>query len=125
VLVEAGIFGREIECAVLEGGGRRAADVAVGEIRVVTGHEFYDFEAKYLSDRDVELACPADVPDDIATAGAAPRGRGVRALGCEGLARVDCFYTDDRRVIINEINTMPGFTPHSMYPRMWAGAGLR
>ena len=125
VLVEAAIFGRELECAVLEGRGFDAPRTSkVGEIRVVTGHEFYDFDAKYLAEADVELVCPADVPDDIAAEVQRLAAEAFVALGCEGLARVDCFYTDDRRVIINEINTMPGFTPHSMYPRMWAETGL-
>ena len=86
--------------------------------------QFYDFEAKYLSDRDVELVCPADVPDDVASEIQRLAAEAFSALGCEGLARVDCFYTDTGRVIINEINTMPGFTPHSMYPRMWAASVL-
>ncbi|MBK8868871.1 MAG: D-alanine--D-alanine ligase [Dermatophilaceae bacterium] len=125
VIVEAAIVGREIECAVLEGRGTEGPRTsAVGEIRVVSGHEFYDFEAKYLSDRDVELVCPADVPDDVAAEIQRLAAEAFSALGCEGLARVDCFYTDTGRVIINEINTMPGFTPHSMYPRMWAASGL-
>ena len=101
VLVEAAIFGRELECAVLEGRGVDAPRTSkVGEIRVVTGHEFYDFEAKYLAEADVELVCPADVPDDIAAEVQRLAAEAFVALGCEGLARVDCFYTDDRRVII-------------------------
>jgi len=125
VLVEAAIFGREIECAVLEGRGVQPPRTSqVGEIRVVKGHDFYDFEAKYLAENDVQLVCPADVPDDIAEEVRRLAAEAFTALGCEGLARVDCFYTEDRRVIINEINTMPGFTPHSMYPRMWAETGL-
>ena len=125
VLVEAGVFGRELECAVLEGRGTDEPRTSrVGEIRVVQGHDFYDFEAKYLSDTDVELACPADIPPDIEAQVRQFSAEAFTALGCEGLARVDCFYTDDGRVLLNEINTMPGFTPHSMYPRMWAASGL-
>ena len=125
VIIEAAIVGREIECAVLQGRGvERPRTSAVGEIRVVQNHAFYDFEAKYLSDRDVELVCPADVPDEVAETIQSLAAQAFTALGCEGLARVDCFYTDTGRVIINEINTMPGFTPHSMYPRMWAASGL-
>jgi D-alanine-D-alanine ligase len=125
VLVEAAIFGRELECAVLQGRALQPPRTSqVGEIRVVSGHEFYDFEAKYLSESDVELACPADVPPDIADEVRRLAAEAFVALGCEGLARVDCFYTEDRQVIINEINTMPGFTPHSMYPRMWAQTGI-
>jgi len=70
------------------------------------------------------LVCPADIPDEVAETIQSLAAQAFTALGCEGLARVDCFYTDTGRVIINEINTMPGFTPHSMYPRMWAASGL-
>jgi D-alanine-D-alanine ligase len=125
VIVEAAIFGREIECAVLEGRDTDAPRTSeVGEIAVVQGHEFYDFEAKYLAENDVRLVCPADVPDEISDEVRRLAAEAFVALGCEGLARVDCFYTNDGRVLINEINTMPGFTPHSMYPRMWAETGL-
>ncbi len=125
VLVEAAIFGREIECAVLQGRGVDAPRTSeVGEIRVVKGHDFYDFEAKYLAESDVELVCPADVPSDVSDQIRRLAARAFDALGCEGLGRVDFFYTDDGRVVLNEINTMPGFTPHSMYPRMWAATGI-
>jgi len=126
VLVEAAIFGRELECAVLEGRDVRPPRTsAVGEIRVVQGgHEFYDFEAKYLAEHDVDLVCPADVPGAVSAEVRRLAAEAFTALGCEGLARVDCFYTDTGEVLLNEINTMPGFTPHSMYPRMWAESGL-
>ena len=91
---------------------------------MVQGHEFYDFEAKYLAENDVRLVCPADVPDEISDEVRRLAAEAFVALGCEGLARVDCFYTNDGRVLINEINTMPGFTPFSMYPRMWEQTGL-
>jgi D-alanine-D-alanine ligase len=125
VLVEEGISGREIECAVLEGhglGGPRTSEVA--EIVVHDNHAFYDFEAKYIAEADVDLSCPADVPEEVGKEVRRLAAEAFESLGCEGLARVDCFYTDDGRVIVNEINTMPGFTPHSMYPRMWAASGL-
>lgn len=125
VLIEAAIVGREIECAVLEGHGTDAPRTsAVGEIVVVGGHDFYDFDAKYLAEADVRLSCPADVPPDIAERVRALAAAAFEALGCEGLARVDCFYTESGDVLLNEINTMPGFTPHSMYPRMWAESGM-
>jgi D-alanine-D-alanine ligase len=97
----------------------------VGEIEVTAegGHEFYDFEAKYLDDGAV-LSCPANVPESVSQEVQRLAGEAFEALGCEGLARVDCFYTDTGDVIINEINTMPGFTPHSMYPQMWEATGL-
>ena len=125
VIVEAAIVGREIECAVL--GGRDGAaprTSEVGEIKVVRGHEFYDFEAKYLAESDVELSCPAQLPDDVSDEIRRIAAAAFESAGCEGLARVDCFYTEHGDVILNEINTMPGFTPLSMYPRMWAASGL-
>ena len=125
VIVEAGIVGREIECAVLEGrDGAAPRTSEVGEIEVVKGHDFYDFEAKYLAESDVVLSCPARLPDDVADEIRRVAAAAFEAAGCEGLARVDFFYTDHGDVIINEINTMPGFTPQSMYPRMWAASGL-
>jgi D-alanine-D-alanine ligase len=125
VIVEAGITGREIECAVLEGHGTDAPRTSeVGEVAVRANHAFYDFEAKYLAEADVDLTCPADVPQAVSDEVRRLAGAAFEALGCEGLARVDCFWTEDGRVLINEINTMPGFTPHSMYPRMWAATGL-
>jgi D-alanine-D-alanine ligase len=126
VIVEQGIVGREIECAVLQGRGTDAPRMShVGEIEVTAegGHEFYDFEAKYLDDGAV-LSCPANVPESVSQEVQRLAGEAFEALGCEGLARVDCFYTDTGDVIINEINTMPGFTPHSMYPQMWEATGL-
>ena len=125
VVVEAGVHGREIECAVLggrDGGPPRPS--RLGEAVVVEqSHAFYDFEAKYLAD-DVALVCPADVPDEVAAEMTDLAVRAFEAAGCEGLARVDFFYADDGRVILNEINTMPGFTPSSMYPYAWQHSGL-
>jgi D-alanine-D-alanine ligase len=126
VIIEQGFVGaRELECGVLadlNGGPPRASQVA--EIRV--GHEggFYDFEAKYLPDERVSLDVPADVDADIAAQVQRLAVRTFEAIGCEGLARVDMFLTSDRRLVVNEINTMPGFTPHSMFPRMWAATGV-
>ena len=125
VIVEAAIVGREIECAVLEGrDGAAVRTSEVGEIEVVKGHEFYDYEAKYLAESDVVLSCPARLPADVSDEIRRVAATAFQAAGCEGLARVDCFYTEHGDVILNEINTMPGFTPLSMYPRMWAASGL-
>ncbi len=127
VIVEEGIVGREIECAVLQGRGTdRPRTSLPGEIVVESGHghDFYDFEAKYLDESAVRLSCPADLPDQVAAEVQRLAAEAFEVLGCEGLARVDCFYAEDGRVLINEINTMPGFTPHSMYPRMWQESGL-
>ena len=125
VVVEAGVTGREIECAVLAGrDGDPPRPSRLGEAVVgAESHAFYDFEAKYLAD-DVALVCPADVPAEVAAEMTALAVRAFEAAGCEGLARVDFFYADDGRVILNEINTMPGFTPSSMYPYAWQHSGL-
>jgi D-alanine-D-alanine ligase len=125
VVVEAAIAGREIECGILDGrsgAGPRAS--VLGECIVVQGHEFYDFEAKYLADDDVRLVTPAEVDPAVAERIRSMAVRAFEAAGCEGLARVDFFLTDDSEVLVNEVNTMPGFTPHSMYPRMWAASGV-
>lgn len=126
VIVEAGIEGREIECAVLggrDGGAPRAS--LPGEIVVDhDSHTFYDFEAKYLDEEHVDLRCPADLPEHVVAEVRAAAVRTFEAVEAEGLSRVDVFVTPDERVIVNEINTMPGFTPFSMYPRMWEASGM-
>lgn len=126
VIVEAAVAGRELECGVLEfpDGAVRAS--TIGEIRVAgpTGRAdgFYDFETKYLDDV-AELSVPAELDDDTADKLRHLAIRAFSALDCQGLARVDFFLTEDGPVI-NEINTMPGFTTISMYPRMWAASGV-
>ncbi len=126
VIVEAGIAGRELECGVLEYPDGRVEASTIGEIRVVgvRGREdgFYDFATKYLDD-GAELDVPAKVEDDVADEIRRLAIRAFRAIDCQGLARVDFFLTDDGPVV-NEINTMPGFTTISMYPRMWAASGV-
>ena len=126
VLVEQGIVGREIECGVLQGRGVDLPRVSeCGEITVVGGgHEFYDFEAKYLDEESVRIKVPADVAPSVSEEMQRVARTAFEAAGCEGLARVDCFVTEGGEVIINEINTMPGFTPFSMYPQAWAASGL-
>ena len=125
LVIEAGIVGREIECAVLEGRGTDAPRTSMpGEISVAGGgHEFYDFNAKYVDDA-ADLSCPADLPDEAIARVRELAGVAFDAVGAEGLSRVDFFYTPDGELIINEINTMPGFTPKSMYPQMWKASGL-
>jgi D-alanine-D-alanine ligase len=128
VIVEAALPGREIECGVLEGrpagdGTTTAPEASVpAEIRVTGGREFYDFEAKYL-ENSTELTVPADLPAAVAQEVRRLAVLAFDALSCEGLARVDFFVAGDR-VVINEVNTMPGFTPVSMFPSMWAASGL-
>ncbi|MFV0458214.1 MAG: D-alanine--D-alanine ligase family protein [Actinomycetales bacterium] len=125
VVVEAAIEGREIECGVLQdlAGGAPIASLP-GEIEVTGGHDFYDFEAKYLDEGNVRLSCPADLPDEVTERVQDLARRTFVAMGCEGLARVDVFVTRDWSVVVNELNTMPGFTPFSMFPRMWAASGM-
>jgi D-alanine-D-alanine ligase len=126
VLVESAVVGREVECGVLGArtGDRPRASLP-GEI-VVTDPDraFYDFEAKYLGEGGVVLTCPADLPADVTERVRDVAVRTFEAIGCEGLARVDVFVTPDGEVVVNEINTMPGFTPFSMYPRLWQATGL-
>ncbi len=126
VLVEAAIEGREIECGVMQdpAGGAPLTSLP-GEIEVVSdsGHEFYDYEAKYFDESGVRLTCPADLPDHVADEVRRLAAQTFTVMACEGLARVDVFVTGDNRVVVNELNTMPGFTPHSMYPRMWEQSG--
>jgi D-alanine-D-alanine ligase len=126
LVIEAGIVGREIECAVLEGRGTDAPRTSMpGEISVAGGtHEFYDFNAKYVEDDAAALSCPADLPEEAIARVRELSAAAFDAVGAEGLSRVDFFYTPDGQLIINEINTMPGFTPKSMYPQMWAASGL-
>lgn len=125
VVIEQGIFGREIECGVLDGHGTDLPRASVvGECRVVANHEFYDFDAKYLHAEDVVLQTPAEVPEEVAERIRELSVRAFLAAGCEGLARVDFFLTEAGDILINEINTMPGFTPTSMFPRMWAASGI-
>jgi D-alanine-D-alanine ligase len=126
VLVEvAAVGGREIECGVIEGvDGTPPQASVVAEISIGGEHEFYDFAAKYLPEEHTELDVPADLPDHVTKRVQALAVEAFEALSCEGLARVDFFVQHDERVVINEINTMPGFTPSSMFPRMWAASGV-
>jgi D-alanine-D-alanine ligase len=127
VVVEQGIAGREIECGVLEGRGADEPRTSLpGEIAVAPGeHTFYDFEAKYVDGAAAQLSCPAELPDEAVAEVRRLAAAAFDAVGAEGLSRVDFFYTPDGRWIINEINTMPGFTPISMYPQMWAKSGMQ
>ena len=95
------------------------------EIRIGGDHEFYDFAAKYLPEEHTELDVPADLPGRRRRPSCGSMAaRAFEAVGCEGLARVDFFVMPDGSLVVNEINTMPGFTPTSMYPRMWAATGV-
>jgi D-alanine-D-alanine ligase len=124
VLVEAAIDGIEIECAVLEGvdGGPPEASLP-GQVVVGGGAEFYDFEAKYLADA-TSMVIPAQIPDPAIAEVRRLACAAFDAISCEGLARVDFFYTPDGQILVNEINTMPGMTPASGFPKMWEATGL-
>ena len=128
VLVESGIVGREVEVAVLQGRGDDAPRVAEpGEIAMDTSQgagEFYDFETKYLAHDAVAMVCPARIRPEERALIMDTAARAFEAVGCEGLARVDFFLTETGEAVVNEINTMPGFTPFSMYPYMWQVSGL-
>ncbi|MGO2059698.1 MAG: D-alanine--D-alanine ligase family protein [Microbacterium gubbeenense] len=124
VLIERGIVGREIEVAVLEGRGSEPTRASLpGEI-VLTTREFYDFEGKYLGGDGADVVCPADLTDEQTVRIREIGARAFDAVDGRGLARVDVFLTDDGEVIVNELNTMPGFTPISMYPKCWVATGL-
>jgi D-alanine-D-alanine ligase len=121
ILVEQAIEGRELECAVL-GNDEPEASV-VGE--VVPAHEFYDYEAKYLIEGS-KLVIPAQVPEAISEQIRRYAVQAFQAIGCAGMARVDFFLHGERgeEILLNEINTIPGFTPISMYPKLWEATGI-
>jgi len=124
VIIEAAVVGREVECGVLEFPDGRVEASLPAELRVVGGQvDWYDFDAKYLDDV-CEFDIPAKLDDDLTARLREMAVTAFRALDCQGLSRVDFFVTDDGELVINEINTMPGFTPISMYPRMWAETGV-
>jgi D-alanine-D-alanine ligase len=128
VIVEASVPGREIECGVLAATGTGLPEASLpAEIRLRPGVDWYDFDAKYLDD-SVDFDVPADLtPEQTAAVQEASR-RAFLAMDCQGLARVDFFLgtapDGSETLVINEVNTMPGFTPISMFPRMWAASGV-
>ncbi len=126
VIIEQGVMhAREIECAVLQGRGQGEPRTSpVGEIRMLSGDSFYDFDAKYLPEAQVALDIPAELDDDIVEKVQRLASRTFTVMGAEGLARVDTFVTDGGHVLVNEINTMPGFTEFSMFPQLWRQGGL-
>jgi D-alanine-D-alanine ligase len=118
ILVEQAIEGRELECAVL-GNDEPEASV-VGEVK--PAHEFYDYEAKYLIEGS-ELIIPARIPDAVSEQLRRYAVQAFQAIGCAGMARVD-FFLRGEEILLNEINTIPGFTPISMYPKLWEATGI-
>ena len=130
VVVEQAVEGREIECGVLETLDGSGVETSVcAEIVLPSSREFYDFDAKYLSDSDPDtdsttLVVPADLPVEVSREVRAMAVDAFRALECEGFARVDFFVGPQGTVTVNEVNTIPGFTPVSMFPLMWAATGV-
>lgn len=123
VLIEQAVIGREIECGVLEGREGAGPRVSVAGEIVITGRDFYDFEAKYQGAPGIDLVCPAVVaPGELAEMQRIA-ARAFDAVGGEGLARVDFFFTGTE-FFVNEVNTMPGFTPISMFPTCWIASGM-
>ncbi|HUP98917.1 MAG TPA: D-alanine--D-alanine ligase family protein [Aeromicrobium sp.] len=123
VLVEAAIADkREVECGVLQQPDGTCVPSVVGEIRTDTSHVFYDFESKYLDGTSANLV-PADIPEPVADRIREYAVKAFEAVGAEGFARVDFFLTGDD-VVVNEINTIPGFTSFSMFPLLWEASGM-
>jgi D-alanine-D-alanine ligase len=124
VLVEAAIDGVEVEVSVLEGVDGAPPDTSLpGQLILGGGEEFYDFEAKYL-DSAGSMVIPAPIPDTASQEIRRLAAAAFDAVSCEGLARVDFFYTTDGKVLINEINTMPGLSPTSYFQKMWEASGM-
>ena len=121
VIIEQAVDGKEIECAVLQSQGKTIVS-PVGEIVISSKYEFYDFQAKYL-DNSMQLVFP-DLPAGVEEKIQSAALTAFNAAGCEGLARVDFFYSTSGDVVINEINTMPGFTPLSVYPKLIEKSGI-
>ncbi len=120
VLVEEFIKGREVECAIL--GNENPIASAIGEI--IPTHDFYSYEAKYIDEKGALLEIPAKIDSEVVKKLQEIAIETYKTLCCEGMARVDFFLTEDGKAIINEINTIPGFTKISMYPKLWEVSGL-
>lgn len=125
VIVEQELTGFEVECAVLQGADGRPRTTEPGKIAMRDDVAFYDYKTKYFGEDTVSLEIPAKIPEHLAIHVREIAGKAFEALGCEGLARVDFFVDPEKdSVVINEVNTMPGFTPFSMYPKLWEHMGI-
>lgn len=121
ILIESAITGRELECGVL--GNEEIAATSIGEVGMVA-ETFYDYESKYESDHAADIRIPApNLDDQILAKLILVAKHAYRIIGCEGMTRVDMFLTEDGEVYVNELNTLPGFTSISMYPKLWEHAG--
>jgi len=123
IIIEECIHGREIECSVL-GNDDPIASLPGEVVTDSAHHQFYSYEAKYLDEHGATLEIPANLPEHLIKQVQDTSVQAFQALCCEGMARVDCFVTNDERVIVNEINTIPGFTRISMYPKLWEASGV-
>jgi len=121
ILIEQGLVGDEIECSVL--GNQKPEASAIGRI-IPRENDFYSYEAKYLGQEGVVLEVPAQIDSDVAEKAKVIAVKAYKTLCCEGMARVDMFATKSGKIYINEINTIPGFTKISMYPKLWQKSGL-
>lgn len=120
ILIEEGIKGREIECSILGNENPRAS--IPGEI--IATNDFYSYEAKYIDESGAALEIPAKLDGEITKQIQEVAIQAFQALNCEGMARVDVFLTEENEIIVNEINTIPGFTKISMYPKLWELSGI-
>jgi D-alanine-D-alanine ligase len=124
ILVEEYVRGREIECGVLENEDGSLVVSLPGEIVPTNRHAFYSYEAKYLDENGAEVRAPADLPDGVRDSVRKLSAEAFRALACEGMARVDFFLREDGKLLVNEVNTLPGFTNISMYPKVFDASGV-
>ena len=120
ILIEEAVIGKEVECAVLGNEFPKAS--VMGEI--IPKASFYSYEAKYLDDDGASMAIPARIDETTSDMLRDMAVKAFVAIGCEGLSRVDFFLTADGKIVLNEINTLPGFTSISMYPKLWEATGL-
>lgn len=120
-MVESAIVGKEIECAVL---GNHTPQASIcGEI-IPVGHPFYSYASKYLDDAGYQIDIPAHISDEDQARIQEVALKTYRALECSGMARVDVFLQADGKIVVNEVNTIPGFTSISMYPKLWEASGV-
>lgn len=124
LLVEEFILGQEIECAVLEDPDGNLFVSRPGEIVPAESHGFYSYDAKYIDEKGAALKVPAELPEEVENRMREMAAMAFRALGCDGMARADFFVTAEMRVLVNELNTIPGFTDISMYSKVMAASGV-
>lgn len=124
LLAEEFIDGREVECSVLEAPDGSLFVSRTGEIVPADSHGFYTYDAKYIDADGAAIKVPADLPEGVEDEIRTLAAKAFRALGCDGMARADFFVTADRRILVNELNTIPGFTDISMYSKAMAASGV-